>query len=92
VDANPATAGDPSWKPLLATPNHPEYPAAHGCLPAAEAEMFAVFLGTSHIAVDITSNVPNSKPLSRHYASNSDLMNEIADARVWEVSTSATPS
>ena len=26
---------DPTWEPLAATPNHPEYPAAHGCNTAA---------------------------------------------------------
>jgi hypothetical protein len=28
-DGNKATAADPSWEPLIATPNHPEYPCAH---------------------------------------------------------------
>ena len=29
-DGNPATLEQVGWRPLLATPNHPEYPAAHG--------------------------------------------------------------
>ena len=32
IDGNPATQADPAWTPLLTTPNHPEYPAAHTCL------------------------------------------------------------
>lgn len=28
---------DPTFKPLFATPNHPSYPAAHGCFSSAEA-------------------------------------------------------
>ena len=28
-DGNDATAEDPAWEPLIATPNHPEYPCAH---------------------------------------------------------------
>src|SRR6478736_1325425 len=32
IDGNPATTADPTWTPLLGTPNHPEYPAAHGCV------------------------------------------------------------
>src|SRR4029450_8624522 len=46
-DGNLATMGDPSWRPLLATPHNPEYPAAHGGLTAAEAEVFAGFLGAN---------------------------------------------
>ncbi len=30
---------DPDVKPLLPTPNHPSYPAAHGCLSTAEADI-----------------------------------------------------
>ncbi len=30
IDGNPATAADPAWTPLVTTPSHPEYPAAHG--------------------------------------------------------------
>ena len=28
-DGNPATAPEPGWEPLIATPNHPEYPCGH---------------------------------------------------------------
>ena len=29
---NSALQADPAWLPLGTTPNHPEYPAAHGCI------------------------------------------------------------
>lgn len=82
-DGNPDTIGDPTWKPLLATPNHPEYPAAHGCFTSAEAEVFAAFLDTNHINVDLTSTVPNLLHPTRHYEHVKDLVQEIKDARVW---------
>ena len=31
-DGNPATVEEAGWQPLIATPNHPEYPAAHGTI------------------------------------------------------------
>lgn len=74
---------DPNWKPLLATPNHPEYPAAHGCLTAAEAEVFAEFLGTDQIEVDLTSTAQGVKQTTRHFSTTDDLVNEIENARVW---------
>ena len=82
-DGNPATVGDPTWKPLLATPSHPEYLAAHGCLTSAEAEVFAAFLGTNQIDVDLTSTVPNLARPTRHYERVVDLVQEIVNARVW---------
>lgn len=35
--------GEPGWTPLAVTPNHPEYPAAHGCVSAAAAEALSRF-------------------------------------------------
>jgi hypothetical protein len=83
ADGNPETVGDRTWTPLLATPNHPEYPAAHGCVTAAEAEVFAAFLGTKRIEVDLTSTVPGLAQATRHYARVGDLVREIENARVW---------
>ena len=80
---NPDTLGDSTWTPLLSTPNHPEYPAAHGCLTSAEAEVFANFFGTNQIDVDLTSTVPNLVQPTRHYDRVVDLVQEIIDARVW---------
>ena len=83
TDGNPDTAGDPTWTPLLATPNHPEYPSAHGCFSAAQAEVFTAFFGTKRIEVDVTSTVPNLTLSTRHYDRAADLVQEIVDARVW---------
>ncbi len=72
---------DPSFVPLIGTPPHPEYPSAHGCVTSAQAEVFAAFLGTQHIRVDIPSTVPGLA--ARHYATANDLTKEIINARVW---------
>lgn len=44
-DGNPATQPDPSWEPLIATPNHPEYPCAHCSGAAAMAEVMKAETG-----------------------------------------------
>ena len=51
-DGNAATVEQAGWRPLIATPNHPEYPAAHGSITSAEAAVFSRFLGTN--AIDVT--------------------------------------
>jgi hypothetical protein len=35
LDSNSATSPNATWSPLLTTPNHPEYPSAHGCVSSA---------------------------------------------------------
>jgi hypothetical protein len=83
TDGNPQTIGDPTWTPLLGTPPHPEYPSAHSCLTSSMAEMFAAFMGTQQIEVDLTSSAPNLIQSTRHYKYAKDLMLEIINARVW---------
>ena len=85
IDGNDGTTADPTWTPLLTTPNHPEYPAAHGCITAADAEVYANLLGTTDINVDIQGATGGGTALttSRHYPTVQGLRDQIVDARVW---------
>ena len=80
TDGNQATVGDPTWSPLIGTPNHPEYPSAHACATPAEGRVIARFLGTKKI--DFT--VPSLTGLGdRHFARPRDLAYEVGVARIW---------
>lgn len=46
-DGNAATVEDPSWEPLITTPNHPEYPCAHCTQAAAIAVLMKAVDGNS---------------------------------------------
>jgi hypothetical protein len=81
-DGNLATGKDPTWTPTVTTPNHPEYPAAHGCLTSAMAEVFREFLDTNRIDVTLTSTTVPTMP-TRHFERANDLRAEIIEARLW---------
>ncbi len=86
-DGNPATVEQTGWRPLLTTPNHPEYPAAHGVITSAMAEVFSTFLGTNQIDLDVHGFDPagpggNLNAL-RHFDMPNNLRHEIIDARLW---------
>jgi len=86
-DGNPATAEQLGWRPLLVTPNHPEYPAAHGTITSAMTEIFSSFLGTQRLNLDIhgfdaTGPAGNLNAV-RHFEMANDLRNEIIYARLW---------
>src|SRR5438034_1816143 len=86
-DGNPATLEQVGWRPLLATPNHPEYPAAHGAITSAMAEVFSTFLGTQRINLhihgfDAAGPAGNLSAVSQFEMAN-DLRNEIIYARLW---------
>jgi hypothetical protein len=86
-DGNPATVEQAGWRPLLTTPNHPEYPAAHGSITSAMAEVFSNFLGTERIDLDIHGFDPAGSAGNlnavQHFVMTNDLRNQIIDARVW---------
>jgi PAP2 superfamily len=79
TDGNTATTADPAWVPVLPTPNHPEYPAAHSCVTAALAQTMRVYFGTSQIAFDFDSTVTGS---THHYDSVDALVDEVQLARI----------
>lgn len=79
---------DPKWKPFLApTPNHPEYPSAHGCLTSALLTGIGILLGTKDINVDIPGLNPATGTLdpsyTRHFQTEKDALYEMEGARVW---------
>ena len=83
TDGNPETVPDPNWTPLAVTPNHPEYPAAHGCFSGASTYTLRSFFGTDEFDFKIDSTVAGLTNPVRSYASFSQALDEVADARVY---------
>jgi PAP2 superfamily len=80
TDGNEATVGNPTWSPLIGTPNHPEYPSAHSCITPAGGRVLARFMGSDHIAL----TVPSLTGLgARYFDKTQDLEYEVMNARIW---------
>jgi hypothetical protein len=86
-DGNAATVEEVGWRPLLVTPNHPEYPAAHGTVTSAMAEVLTTFLGTNAIDVDLrgfdASGAAGNLDAVHHFNRANDLRAEVINARLW---------
>ena len=86
-DGNEWTVEEIGWRPLIATPNHPEYPAAHGSMTSAMAEVLTEFLGTEQIDVNIhgfdAAGTAGNLDAVRHFDSAEQLRSEIVEARLW---------
>src|SRR4029453_18058302 len=78
-DNNAATAADPTWKPLGATPNFPEYPSAHACHSTAVVAALDAFFGSDKIAFTLDSRVTRT---ARAYAQLQDVDQDVDIARV----------
>jgi hypothetical protein len=84
-DGNPATDPSSTWSPLLTTPNHPEYPSAHGCVTAAVTDVLASALKTTTINIDVPGATGGGTTLttSRHFDTAAALLEDVANARIW---------
>lgn len=78
-DGNEATTADKTWVPVLPTPNHPEYPAAHSCTAGGLAEALRLFHGTRDVSYTFDSRVTGT---SRTYTSTDAISIESEAARV----------
>jgi hypothetical protein len=80
LDGNPATDVDAGWLPVVTTPNHPEYPAAHACALSSISETLRGFFGTKKVAFAWDSTVTAT---TRHYATTDEFIREGMNARIW---------
>jgi hypothetical protein len=80
IDGNPDTSPDPDWLPLVTTPNHPEYPSAHGCVTGGLAETLAAFFGTSKLPISVDSAVTGT---TRNFDNIQDWRTEVGNARIY---------
>jgi hypothetical protein len=77
---NPALTGDPFWSPLAATPAHPEYPAAHGCVTGAVSTILKRYFGTPHVQFSVDSLVTHT---THTFSSTRALVEEVERARIY---------
>ena len=79
TDGNPATLADPSWLPLSATPNFPEYPSAHACHSEAVVRALQSFFGTDRVPFSLDSRITHA---TRQYERLHEVVDDVDAARV----------
>ena len=80
---NAGTPADPTWVSLGTTPNHPEYPAAHGCVTGAATTLVASFFGTTRVHV-VTDSLAFTDGTHQHvFEDTRDWMDEVFWARIY---------
>ena len=80
ADTNPATVGDPTWTPLLATPPYPDHPSGFNCFTGALMNVAKDFFGTNQMEFTMHSN---SSGADRGYDRFTDVYRDTIDARVY---------
>jgi hypothetical protein len=77
---NPEVKGDSHWIPLAVTPQHPEYPANHGCITQAVMDTFTTFFGTNAMSFTVTSAVTGK---THSFTRFDDVVREVNNARIY---------
>jgi hypothetical protein len=83
TDGNPATLEDAAWAPVVPTPNHPEYPAAHACNAAAVGAILDRYFGDKKFAFTIDSGVTGLTTSSFRYRRTADFVKDVKNSRVY---------
>lgn len=78
-DGNDVTQADAAWTPVLPTPNHPEYPAAHSCTSASLGSALRQIHGTPDVIFSLDSRVTGT---TRSYVGTDAFNQENRIARI----------
>ena len=80
TDGNPDTAADPTWMPLFATPNHPDYVSGHSTFSAAGAAVLESLFVTDYSFRLYSQDLPG---VSRAFAGFDAAAQEAGMSRIY---------
>ncbi|HLA72488.1 MAG TPA: vanadium-dependent haloperoxidase [Steroidobacteraceae bacterium] len=83
IDGNDATERDPSWRPFIDTPMHPEYPCAHCIVAAAFGEVLRAEIGTGPVPT-LTTTSPTADNVARSWTTIDAFVQEVSNARIYD--------
>jgi hypothetical protein len=80
TDGNRDTQPELDWTPLLVTPPHPEYPAAHGVVSGAGVEVLKAIFGRHYAFTATSASVPG---VTREFESFDAFLDDVKVARIF---------
>ena len=93
TDGNDATEPDITWVPLATTPNHQEYPSAHGCFTGSVMNAAENFFGTKKLTLNlIACSVPGhtcsntttgAGGVNHAFDRTQDALKEVIEGRIF---------
>ncbi|KAH6905815.1 phosphatidic acid phosphatase type 2/haloperoxidase [Coprinopsis sp. MPI-PUGE-AT-0042] len=76
---------NPTWEPLVDTPNHPEYLSGHSVYGGVAGGIFTRYFGTALInpPLSLSSNVSTAGPITRTFSNVDDMVVENGNSRIY---------
>jgi hypothetical protein len=83
-DTNSRTVGDPNWKPLINTPNYPDYTSGANNITGAVTKTLALFFKGDKMTFTLHSNYPLAVQKDRTYTHFSDAAQDVVNVRILQ--------
>jgi hypothetical protein len=83
-DGNPHTVGQPSWQPLVNTPNYPDYTSGANNVTGAVTRILQLFFRRDKLTFSVTTTNPLAVQQTRTYYRFSDAASDVVNARIHE--------
>ncbi len=83
-DTNPDTAGDPTWEPLINTPNYPDHTSGANNVSAAATRAMSLFFGTDAMTLVVRTTNTAAAIQTITYSKFSDAQADVVVARIYE--------
>jgi hypothetical protein len=83
-DGNRRTVGDPDWRPLINTPNYPDYTSGANNVTGAATRALKLFFGTDWLTFTLNTGNPLAVQKARTYDRFSDAAADVVVARIYE--------
>jgi hypothetical protein len=83
-DGNPETAGDPTWQPMINTPNYPDYTSGANNVTGAITRILALFFGTDKKTFTVITTNAAATQQTHTYNRFSDAAADVVNARIYQ--------
>jgi hypothetical protein len=83
-DGNSRTIGDPTWEPLINTPNYPDHTSGANNGSGSFTRILSLFFGTDEFTFDVSSTYPRAIQKNRQYQRFSDMAQDVVNVRIYE--------
>ena len=82
-DTNDETVGDPDWKPLINTPNYPDYTSGANNISGSTTRALQLFFGQDRVTFSSTTGNAFAVKKTRTYERFSDAAADVVNARIY---------
>src|SRR6266436_431051 len=79
-----SSSGDPSWQPMINTPNYPDYTSGANNVTGAITRALSLVFGTDEMTFTVTTTNATAPQQTRTYNRFSDAAEDVVNVRIYQ--------